>query len=515
MIKNRKYYIEYIRENQKYIFIKDYLLYKNANIFYKSKNTLLNLIKKNPSTIFWYRELVTKKNIIRSFINNKSSSNQEKIYARKCNIKKINTNVKNDFLNKNHIQGTDKSNIVYGLYFNDNLVGVMTFNNKRSMNGQEENNIYELSRYATKLNRSIIGGFSKILKKFIDDYKPHKVISFLDRRLNNSKNNVYSINNFRLEKTYGTDYFYLDNNLKHYHKFNYGKNSIKKKHPNIYNPNKTETIMTFELGLVKIYDCGKFKYQIDFDNDYNIIAGYIYQIRNTKNNKLYIGQTTRSLSKRKNEYKKSLLYNEFYNNHLHNAFKKYGFDNFEFTIIDTANSIEELNEKEIKYINEYNTIDKSIGYNLHLGGRNAIPSSETLEKMSKAHKGIKQSEEWVKKRIPPKGSKEALKHGRPKTEEQKRYLSENSPKYWEGKKRDQSTIDKIKETKLKNNDALKNKINFGKIVEAYNPDTGEVYNEFLSTADAADAYNVNQSTISRRCSGKSKNKGEVFFRYKN
>ena len=178
-----------------------------------------------------------------------------------------------------------------------------------------------------------------------------------------------------------------------------------------------------------------------------IIYGFIYMIKNKTNNKIYIGQTTRCLNKRIWEYKGAYNNNKFHNQHLSNAFYKYGWDNFEFSIVDTAITIDELNQKEIHYIQEYKSNDRDLGYNIELGGNNAIPSIETLEKMSESHKGIIQNDKWIENRIAKAGSKDAKKYGKIKTEEEKKELSIKSPKFWRGKKRDEETKRKISETK--------------------------------------------------------------------
>lgn len=157
-------------------------------------------------------------------------------------------------------------------------------------------------------------------------------------------------------------------------------------------------------------------------------VGLIYKITNLINKKIYIGQTIRSFIERINDYKNGLG-----NDYLNNSINKYGFDNFKFEIIDTASSIDELNEKEIFYIKEFDSTNKNIGYNIESGGGNAIPSKETLEKLSQSHKGIKQTDDWINKRIFKKGSKEAKLYGKPKTDEDKRRLSEISPRIWLGK----------------------------------------------------------------------------------
>jgi group I intron endonuclease len=234
----------------------------------------------------------------------------------------------------------------------------------------------------------------------------------------------------------------------------------------------------------------------------------IYKITNKINSKIYIGQTIRSLDVRKYEYKRAKRIKRKCNNYLINSFNKYGFDNFEFSIIDTATSIKELNEKEIYYINLFNSCDRNIGYNIELGGNNSLASEETRKKMSASRKGKKQTEEWVKKRIPTKGSDEAKKHGRPKTNLEIKYLKENSPKYWLGKTRSEETKQKVSETKKKQ--ALK-PLNTKK-VKAIDVDTNEI-KIFDSISDAHKELSIRAATISSICKGIIKNKGKYIFTF--
>jgi group I intron endonuclease len=469
---------------------------RDANIVNNKNEIKKLLISEKKVFIYYLSELNKHKKIIKEKINYHKGI-YVKIHARKCKIKEINNIDKNNFLNNNHIQGSDLSQIMYGAYYNNELVAVTTFDNKRNFKGGEKTGLYELNRFCIKSGFKINGIFSKILKQFIIKYKPNKLISFANKRWSSHDNNIYLNNKFKLMKTISQDYYYYKNNLL-LHKFNFGKNKIKLKYPNIFNPNKTESELTTELGYIKIWDLGKLKYELHIKENGNIICGYIYMIKNKINNKIYIGQTVRSLEKRIHEYKKALLYNNFYNKHLLSSFKKYGFDNFEFSIIDTAETIDELNEKEINYIKLYNSTNKNIGYNQHSGGRNAIPNEETLNKMSIAHKGKKQSKEWVEKRIPKAGSEEAKKHGRPKTEEQKKYLSEISPKFWQGKHRSDDTKRKIAETKANNGCLEKYKKLYSKKVYLKNIETNEIQ-DFDSTRIAGEKLKLHQSTVSERC----------------
>lgn len=248
--------------------------------------------------------------------------------------------------------------------------------------------------------------------------------------------------------------------------------------------NKKENIKYFEQIKHMILPYPKRNYEI---------IGIIYQIRNKINNKKYIGQTIRSFNNRIEDYKRGAG-----NDFINNAFNKYGWDNFEFSIIDTAQTIEELNAKEIRYINEYKTTDKNLGYNIETGGKNAIPNINTLNKMSKSHLGIKQTEDWINKRVAKAGTIEAKKYGKRKTEEEKKHLSKKSPKYWQGKKRNEKTKLKISTTKKERGLSEKQKETLCKKVYKINLTTNKI-TEYNSTKHASIVENVNQSTISRWC----------------
>jgi hypothetical protein len=189
-----------------------------------------------------------------------------KIGARKTIIKEIIKEDKSYFLDEFHIQGNDKSDIFYGAYYNDILVGVMTFNSQRNMTKNNDGE-YELSRFSTRQGYVISGLSSKMIKQFITDYSPKSIISFADRRwTTDGNNNMYISLGFELVSILKPTYFYYSskiNRYKRYHKFSFGKNNLKKKYTNL-DFNKSESDLTKELGYSKIWDCGLFKYKINF-----------------------------------------------------------------------------------------------------------------------------------------------------------------------------------------------------------------------------------------------------------
>ena len=70
---------------------------------------------------------------------------------------------------------------------------------------------------------------------------------------------------------------------------------------------------------------------------------------------------------------------------FHEAIRKYGFEDFDWEVIDSAETLEELNEKEIFWINKLNTLSPN-GYNLEKGGKVKVFLEETLQKMKKANR---------------------------------------------------------------------------------------------------------------------------------
>ena len=116
---------------------------------------------------------------------------------------------------------------------------------------------------------------------------------------------------------------------------------------------------------------------------------YIYKISNIQNNKMYVGKTTNSIENRFKRHINDALSNRL-DTHLARAIRKYGKENFFIEEIDTAQSIEELNEKEIYWIKYYNSCKN--GYNETLGGDGGNTYKEkTPEEMSLIKEKIRTS----------------------------------------------------------------------------------------------------------------------------
>ena len=93
--------------------------------------------------------------------------------------------------------------------------------------------------------------------------------------------------------------------------------------------------------------------------------GFIYIIKNTINNKVYIGQTRVSVEQR---WKEHLRHAQYGDQIINRAMKKYGIDKFYIETLEICD-ISVLDYREMFYIDLYNSTDKSKGYNISIGGK--------------------------------------------------------------------------------------------------------------------------------------------------
>ena len=144
------------------------------------------------------------------------------IYARNCEVRKIDKNTAADFLSKTHSYGHATCRYCYGLFLkrhtghiaamlgNDfplqqtdqaetgSLVSVASFSNARKWTkGDKLIRSYEWTRYASLPHLRVIGGMGRLLKAFIKDVQPDDIMSYAD--LEWSEGKVYEQLGFTFE----------------------------------------------------------------------------------------------------------------------------------------------------------------------------------------------------------------------------------------------------------------------------------------------------------------------------
>lgn len=196
---------------------------------------------------------INKNEIIIAKLRCSLNIDREYKHARKCNAKRITNSDSRNFLEEYHIQGYTNASHSYGLFCeNGQLVAVASFSRPRLGIGKKGDH-WELVRCAS--NTRVNGGASKLLKFFIDDVKPNKIISY---SLNDyGIGTLYSSLGFE-HVSYGKpSYWYVDSKMKQYHRYNFSKHKLVEMG---YDENKTEFEITDSMGLLRIYDSGSSKW---------------------------------------------------------------------------------------------------------------------------------------------------------------------------------------------------------------------------------------------------------------
>ena len=124
----------------------------------------------------------------------------------------------------------------------------------------------------------------------------------------------------------------------------------------------------------------------------NMRTGSIYIIRNTVNDKVYIGQTTMTVHERFMAHMKPSTCKKRASYKLYNAINKYGKDKFYAETLEDNVPVGELDQREIEFIDEYDSCKH--GYNTTPGGDGRIFNKISDEKkiLELAKSGVKASE---------------------------------------------------------------------------------------------------------------------------
>lgn len=105
----------------------------------------------------------------------------------------------------------------------------------------------------------------------------------------------------------------------------------------------------------------------------------VYVHRNKVNNKVYVGITSQNAKRRWINGKGYKKQPKFYN-----AIEKYGWDNFEHTIVAEGLTRYQACKLEQQLINELHSIDDKYGYNIGLGGEGPESVSDETKKKTSA-----------------------------------------------------------------------------------------------------------------------------------
>lgn len=139
-------------------------------------------IEVNSSRIsFWLDDWLHKNDIVLSIIASILGKNKT-IFARNCQVKKVDKVIAEAFLNENHLLGYLNAYYKYALFSDNEIVALATFSKGRKMNRlSPEKRGFELISFCCKKNISVTGGLSKLLKAFITDLQPGDIMTYVNK----------------------------------------------------------------------------------------------------------------------------------------------------------------------------------------------------------------------------------------------------------------------------------------------------------------------------------------------
>ena len=201
-------------------------------------------------TIF-ENEWLEKKDIVKSIIKSKLGLSDERVFARKTEVKDITASDAREFHEKYHIHEYVNSSINIGCFFKDELIGCMSFSKSRYDKSFE----YEITRMSFKNGYSIVGGASKMFK--FANLK--SVMTYVDLRFGDGK--VYEKIGFEYAGKTPPNYFYNKKGLtKLESRIKYQKHKLKKLLDD-YDDSLTEYENMARNNFLAIYDCGNNKWE--------------------------------------------------------------------------------------------------------------------------------------------------------------------------------------------------------------------------------------------------------------
>lgn len=194
-----------------------------------------------------------KKEIVESRLNIKEGHDWRKItkiFARKCEIDEITPKLSIPFIKENHIQGPVGARVHLGLFYNMQLVEVMTFGIPRFSKKYE----WELVRLVSKKNTIVVGGASKLFQYFIRKYNPKNIMSYSDKRWN--KGEVYQKIGMKLDHTSAPCYWYVEPDGNITHRSHYQRHKMEKIFNEKFDPKMTEIQIMTQKGYTRYFDKG-------------------------------------------------------------------------------------------------------------------------------------------------------------------------------------------------------------------------------------------------------------------
>jgi hypothetical protein len=224
---------------------------KNPKTYHLEKTKKCNVLGVELIHV-WENEWKFSIDIVKNILLYKFNKIENKIYARKCELREIDVKTFNYFCDNNHIHGGTASSIRYGLFYNSNLVSVMGFRRNKKYS-------WEMSRQCSMLNHTVIGGMDKLFSHFVKEKTPMSCVTYADLRYFTGRSYLNCGFVFSHNSKPNCFYFYKTNKLRLLSRINFQKHKLSKILNN-FDPALSEWENMKNNGYNRIWDCGNAVY---------------------------------------------------------------------------------------------------------------------------------------------------------------------------------------------------------------------------------------------------------------
>ena len=221
----------------------------------KKQNKYYHLLKTEKAAergifiyhLFEYEWVLYREKVINQ-LKNLFKINTTTIYARKCILREVPNKEAQDFQEQNHLRGSASASVRLGLYYNNELVSLMTFGKPRFNKNVE----WELVRFCSKAGTNVVGGASKLFKYFTKTYNPKSIVSYSEIAKTTGK--LYSLLGFTIVDITKPNYVWVKNRSDVLSRY------MTQKHKLIAlgfgTKSETEISIMTRRGYNQLFDCG-------------------------------------------------------------------------------------------------------------------------------------------------------------------------------------------------------------------------------------------------------------------
>jgi G:T-mismatch repair DNA endonuclease (very short patch repair protein) len=220
------------------------------------------LAREKGITLFQFFEdqIYQKMAIVESMIRNKVSRIEKRIFARATTVDNVSVKDAKEFCEKNHLSGYSSSSTRLGLFASSGeLVSLMTFRKNRFSNHSSPD--FEVIRFCTKLNTTVVGGGSKLLSHFLTEIpKDASITTYSDCMTGNGLS--YEKMGFVFVEQTAPGYYWVRDGKRN-NRMGFQRNKLEKVFGKEFDTSLTEDQIMYSEGFRKLFNAGNFRFVLE------------------------------------------------------------------------------------------------------------------------------------------------------------------------------------------------------------------------------------------------------------